>query len=88
MSLENPNIPPNVADPNAHFVNASCIDLLLIEMVPLAYRIAHESSQPTLAVDGDVDDEEHKDVVQGRLDFLGYRVGQGLVERFVKSFIS
>lgn len=52
-----------------------------MEMVPMAYRLAEE-----LAVAGEdgvkhVDDDEDREIVFRKLDTLGYRVGQGLVER-------
>lgn len=114
-------------------VAASCLDFLLIELVPLAQRITEQlhardqalrneykrsqifhdqpppsTPTPTAAEDGDgantvktatftdvgsvggapTDntaaggvDEETRDAVFWRLDGLGYRVGQGLVER-------
>ncbi|KAK3050787.1 hypothetical protein LTS18_012533, partial [Coniosporium uncinatum] len=41
----NPVDPPFTAsDPYATYVNTSCLDLLLIELVPMAYRIAAELS--------------------------------------------
>lgn len=35
---------------------------------------------------GKMDEEEERDAVFFRLEMLGYRVGQGLVERFVSHF--
>ncbi|KAL8817862.1 MAG: hypothetical protein Q9223_003381 [Gallowayella weberi] len=84
MSFETPLPPYNASDPHATFLNSSCFDLLLIEMVPLAYNMAGEAvatrdggnrNQP-------VDEEMQREAVFQRLDGLGYRVGQGLVERF------
>jgi hypothetical protein len=40
MSFETPLPPYNSTDPYATFLNASCFDLLLIELVPMAHRIA------------------------------------------------
>lgn len=71
------------SDPQAHLLNASCLDLLLIELVPMAERLARELS----TADGDSgdgkqpDDEEIRETTFFRLDSLGYRVGQGLAER-------
>lgn len=74
------------SDPQAHLLNASCLDLLLIELVPMAERLARELS----TTDGDSgsggdgkqpDDEEIRETTFFRLDSLGYRVGQGLAER-------
>ncbi|KAI0024871.1 transport protein particle component [Xylariomycetidae sp. FL0641] len=42
MSFDAPLPPFNASDPNATFVGTSCLDLLLIEIVPMAYRLAHE----------------------------------------------
>lgn len=111
MSFE-PVLPPyNATDPTATFLSSSCLDLLLIELVPMAYRVTNEleaasastaapaPSAPnpttssdsvsvttaTAAVPGSkrvMDEEEERDAVFYRLETLGYRVGQGLVERF------
>lgn len=77
MSFETPLPPYNASDPHATFLNASCLDLLLIELVPMAYRLATELAD----ADEKADDEERNDVAYRRLEMLGYRVGQGLVER-------
>lgn len=69
--------PLNSADPNARFVSSSCFDFLLIELVPMAERMAKE-----LATEGkDLEDEEVRETTFFRLENLGYRVGQGLAER-------
>lgn len=108
MSFD-PVMPPyNSSDPAATFLSSSCLDFLLIELVPLAHRITHErdtallssgnpptdiastshavSSSAAGVVAGTgprkIDDEEELDAVHYRLEMLGYRVGQGLVERF------
>ncbi|KAM7201042.1 putative bet3 family protein [Naviculisporaceae sp. PSN 640] len=127
MSFE-PVMPPYGADdPNARFLSASALDFLLIEIVPMAYRItnqleeeANNAAATVLAEqqqDGSqtqsqqiqhsaaaaqtqsitrghgagsslgggsrkMDEDEEKDAVFTRLETLGYRVGQGLVERF------
>ncbi|KAH7321524.1 BET3 family protein [Rhexocercosporidium sp. MPI-PUGE-AT-0058] len=122
MSFDAPLPPYNASDPTATFLNSSCLDLLMIELVPMAYRVVnevdgasideriplkagHESVKSTSVAsnvrDGGVsgapsgngtgvgggegrkmDEEEERDAVFFRLDMLGYRVGQGLVERF------
>jgi hypothetical protein len=41
-SFDQPLPPYNASDPNATFVGTSCLDFLLIEIVPMAYRIANE----------------------------------------------
>ncbi|KAK7429534.1 hypothetical protein QQZ08_003913 [Neonectria magnoliae] len=104
MSFE-PVMPPyNAADPSANFLSSSCLDFLLIELVPLAHRVTHDHDaaliEPaTAAAPADaastghaavgsvagtrkMDDDEDMDAVHYRLEMLGYRVGQGLVERF------
>lgn len=133
MSFDTVLPPYNASDPTATFLSSSCLDLLLIELVPLAYRIANEldvpsqrqlaagpataSSQqpqqvqhppgapPTAGSSAAgtagggastsgrgvgigpgarrLEDDEERDAVFFRLETLGYRVGQGLVERCV-----
>jgi hypothetical protein len=104
MSFESPLPPFNASDPSATFLNSSCLDLLMIELVPMAYRIVNEvdgdAAQiqrddaslsvkgPAGGVNGSVngkkmDEDEERDAVFFRLEMLGYRVGQGLVERYV-----
>lgn len=69
--------PLNSADPNARVFSSSCFDFLLIELVPMAERMAKE-----LATEGkDPEDEEVREATFFRLEALGYRVGQGLAER-------
>lgn len=122
MSFE-PVLPPyNATDPTATFLSSSCLDLLLIELVPMAYRVTNELEAastssailpPTAAqqqnpvtssdsvsvstaaaaatVPGSkrvMDEEEERDAVFYRLETLGYRVGQGLVERYVALSLS
>ncbi|KAK0623224.1 transporter particle component [Immersiella caudata] len=111
MSFEAVMPPYNASDPNASFVGASCLDFLLIELVPMAYRITNQvdaasqeenttPAQPdgqeqqqgtsraslvsgsTRTVITKMDEDEERDAVFYRLETLGYRVGQGLVERF------
>lgn len=152
MSFD-PVLPPfNAGDPSATFFNSSCLDFLLIELVPMAYRVTNEleagaqarslavaaaeaglegaaphpeAAQPpsggapgapgapdaptdkagaagstagtgtatgTLNTTAGLglgpggrrllDEDEERDAVFYRLEMLGYRVGQGLVERF------
>ena len=122
--------PYNATDPNARFLGSSCLDFLLIELVPMAYRITNEvdaaaldaaslpasGSAMTAAADAGqsqtqsqgqglqakspvsngastavtpsgtrrMDEDEERDAVFFRLETLGYRVGQGLVERYVE----
>lgn len=135
-SFDQPMPPFNASDPSASFLSSSCLDLLLIEIVPMAYRVANEvdaasssssspppsSSSPpsgggpedpkktgggdgavtsppppsdgarrrgaSPAGAGHLDEDEERDAVFCRLESLGYRVGLGLVERYVcHSFI-
>ncbi|EPE07238.1 trafficking protein particle complex subunit 6b [Ophiostoma piceae UAMH 11346] len=115
MSFE-PVLPPyNAGDPGASFLSSSCLDFLLIELVPMAYRVTNEleagararslvqdEATPTSQTAASVapstaaaastvgsagagkvlDDDDERDAVFYRLEMLGYRVGQGLVERF------
>ncbi|KAL8674618.1 MAG: hypothetical protein Q9168_000993 [Polycauliona sp. 1 TL-2023] len=82
MSFETPLPPYNASDPHATFLNSSCFDMLLIEMVPFAYRVAEQLTVEQHGGNTPITEEEHRDTVFRRLDGLGYRVGQGLVERF------
>ncbi|KAI1281269.1 BET3 family protein [Xylaria sp. FL0933] len=41
-SFDQPLPPYNASDPTATFVGTSCLDFLLIELVPMTYRIANE----------------------------------------------
>ncbi|KAG7290295.1 hypothetical protein NEMBOFW57_000294 [Staphylotrichum longicolle] len=135
MSFD-PVMPPfNASDPSARFLSSSCLDFLLIELVPMSYRVANEleavareqeaaaaaggGSYSGAAANGDglsngdggagadgvsslgkagagsllaagqgmgtgtvMDEEEEREAVFRRLEGIGYRVGQGLVERF------
>ena len=81
MSFETPLPPYNASDPYATFLNASCMDLLLIEMVPMAYRLASELATPGQDSVKPIDEDEQREAAFRRLETLGYRVGQGLVER-------
>jgi hypothetical protein len=132
MSFEQVMPPYNASDPTATFVGSSCFDFLLIEIVPMAYRVANEieaavledqasqgpEQQSAASAPGDatslgqsqsqgragpsqggqaapvvgpgssghknLDEEEEREAVFYRLETSGYRVGQGLVERFAK----
>ncbi|OTB06916.1 hypothetical protein M426DRAFT_318624 [Hypoxylon sp. CI-4A] len=42
MSFDQPLPPFNASDPNATFLSTSCLDFLLIEIVPMTYRITNE----------------------------------------------
>jgi trafficking protein particle complex subunit 6 len=65
------------------------MDLLLIELVPLAKRLS--SNPPSLRDDtfidlnppnpADLDDDSEREHMYFRLEPLGFRVGQGIAER-------
>src|SRR5205814_635210 len=80
--FDTPLPPYNHQDPYATFLSISCLDFLLIEIVPMAYRLSSQSttssSNPS---DAPLSEDEQRDAVFFRLDSLGYRVGIGLVER-------
>ncbi|EQB46033.1 transporter particle component [Colletotrichum gloeosporioides Cg-14] len=115
MSFESVMPPYNASDPTASFLNSSCLDFLLIELVPMAFRVTREldiAPAESSSAGGDgassgshshaaagaalssasgavtagsarkMDEDEERDAVFYRLETLGYRVGQGLVERF------
>ncbi|KAG9230335.1 transporter particle component [Amylocarpus encephaloides] len=120
MSFEAPLPPYNASDPSASFLNSSCLDLLMIELVPMTWRVVREvdgvNASLGTAVDGkaggggsgsvnggstagtaggggtvegeglkgEEEEQEERDAAFYRLEMLGYRVGQGLVERFSK----
>lgn len=68
---------PASVEPQARALSASCLDFLLIELVPMAERLAKDlSSDDTIH-----DDDEIRETTFFRLESLGYRVGQGLAER-------
>lgn len=88
MSFETPLPPFNASDPHARFLNATALDLLLIEVVPMARRLsspfavaAEEAAEAE--VEGEEREEEEREAMFYRLDQLGFKVGQGLVERFL-----
>jgi len=81
---------PTGTDPETRLFAQSTFDLLLIELVPMAQRIAsqiHAADQ--LAIHGhhapppaaEEDDDHLREAVYYRLERLGYRVGLGLIER-------
>ncbi|KAK7965078.1 hypothetical protein PG988_010082 [Apiospora saccharicola] len=41
-NFDQPLPPFNASDPTASFLSSSCLDFLLIEIVPMAYRVANE----------------------------------------------
>ncbi|KAI2613106.1 transport protein particle component [Hypoxylon fragiforme] len=42
MSFDQPLPPFNASDPTATFLSTSCLDFLMIELVPMTYRVANE----------------------------------------------
>jgi hypothetical protein len=66
------------------------MDLLLIELVPLAKRLAASPLPLTTTVfldvtpptTTDLDDDSERENMYFRLEPLGFRVGQGIAERF------
>lgn len=97
MSLDS-QTPFNPSDPHARFVSTSCLDLLLIEIVPMAERITQDllvnstttnNTANAAAADGTsntiakIEDDEIREAAFYRLEMLGYRVGQGLAERYI-----
>ncbi|KAK4232124.1 transport protein particle component [Podospora fimiseda] len=83
MSSFDPVMPPyNSTDPSARFLSASSLDFLLIEMVPMAYRVTNQLLSHSEQQEQEQDEEETREAVFFRLESIGYRVGQGLVERF------
>lgn len=98
MSFETPLPPFNASDPHARFLSATALDLLLIEIVPMARRLSSPFSSTTSAevapgaaeeVEAEVEEEEReeeeREAMFYRLEQLGFKVGQGLVERFLPS---
>lgn len=105
MSQASPN---TILDANQPLLASSVFDFLLIELVPMAERLAREyeasldrpsfanrpsqgtepnaksSSTIPATYDGLPETEVFKDSVFFRLEKLGYRVGQGLSEKYSK----
>ena len=99
MSFESVMPPYNSSDPGASFISSSALDFLLIELVPLAYRVTSDIPSPNTGAESNPtgnngatvtspsrhEEDETSDAVRHKLESTGYRVGQGLVERFVVS---
>jgi hypothetical protein len=77
MSFDSSSSPLNAPDPNARVFSSSCFDFLLIELVPMAERMARDLASEEKGIE----DEELRETTFFRLESLGYRVGQGLAER-------
>ncbi|TVY38902.1 Trafficking protein particle complex subunit [Lachnellula subtilissima] len=111
--FEQPLPPYNASDPSASFLSMSCLELLMIEIVPMAWRVVGDTNGTNSGTNNTNEkngngngggegggslsgggagkggemgerEEEERDAVFYRLEMLGYRVGQGLVERFSK----
>jgi trafficking protein particle complex subunit 6 len=89
LSTAPPPAPAGSSDPLSSFLSTTCMDLLLIELVPLAKRL---SSNPLPLTDdtfldlnppgtADLDDDSARESMYFRLEPLGFRVGQGIAER-------
>jgi hypothetical protein len=99
MAANAPYIPPNT-DQDTRLFAQSTFDLLLIELVPMAGRLAERVYREDRAAMGmgkenlggevkggeevQVQEGEIREAVYYRLERLGWRVGIGLVERYVQ----
>ena len=54
---------------------------MMVEMVPTAQHMAERLGSPHSPPQRPVDEDEQRDIIYKRLDTIGHRVGQGLVER-------
>jgi len=59
MSFETPLPPYASSDPTTTFLNASCLELLMIEMVPMTFRVVDEVSRPPSYADTLLNDAEN-----------------------------
>lgn len=90
------HLPPS---PHATYLNASVQEVLMIEMVNLAYSLVDKHNEhKQLAMDGPItprspridgssqvledDDMSDSELLESKLESIGYRVGHGLIERF------
>ncbi|KAG4303940.1 hypothetical protein PORY_002684 [Pneumocystis oryctolagi] len=78
-------------DPHSIFVNSSCMDFLLIEMVPLVKRMTLTTMSSKFRKDLGSDmsnlatmqyEDDEREAVYDKLELLGFKVGQRLIERF------
>ncbi|CCG84593.1 protein of unknown function [Taphrina deformans PYCC 5710] len=87
-ALADPHIA--TAQPIQHHVNASLQELLMIEMTSLAHRLtertvlARSQSKQIVSSSLDEDDLSERELLESKLESIGYRVGHGLVERLSK----
>ncbi|KAA8643183.1 trafficking protein particle complex subunit [Aspergillus tanneri] len=78
MSFDPSSSPFDASDPHSRVISTSCFDFLMNELVPMAERLSKE-----LSVEEKLpEDDEVREMTFFRLESLGYRVGQGLAERF------
>ncbi|KAK9347428.1 transport protein particle component-domain-containing protein [Lipomyces starkeyi] len=86
-------VPGMYTDPHAIYLNLSCLDFLLVELIPMSERVvevigerktSNGNALPAILSekDGRIGEEERRGAVFKHVEGLGYRVGQGLVERF------
>lgn len=68
MSFDTPLPPFGSSDPSSSFLNSTALDLLLIEIVPLARRLANDVTKPAPA-----DEEEEREAMFYRLEQLGFK---------------
>ena len=90
-SLSPPPLPAPVgsSDPLNSFLSVTCMELLLIELVPYARRLASNPLPLTDPVfldtnpplNSELDEDTERESVYFRLEPLGFRVGQGIAER-------
>lgn len=85
MSMHEPTTAPVV--PND--VNASLQEMLMIEMTSLTHRLAHNAVLLRARDQADAirprteeDDMSEREILESKMESIGYRVGHGLVERF------
>jgi trafficking protein particle complex subunit 6 len=83
--------PPGSTDPLQSFLSTTCMDLLLIELVSLSRRLATATPTPRdddLFLDTNspqqmsLDEDAERETMYFRLEPLGFRVGQGIAERY------
>jgi trafficking protein particle complex subunit 6 len=82
--------PVGSSDPLNQFLSTTCMDLLLIELVPLSKSLARNplpqqdsdflDTNPPTSID--LDDDSEREAIYFRLEPLGFRVGQGIAERY------
>ncbi|KAI1502272.1 transport protein particle component [Biscogniauxia marginata] len=81
MSFDQPLPPFNASDPTATFVGTSCLDFLMIELVPMTYRVANELSVGGVGGGGDADGEAGGDGTSATATAAGAGAGAGAKRR-------